>query len=371
MGKLNDYFSFSRGEKNGVVVLFFIILLLIFGIQFADYFNLTKTTDFSEFENAINQFEKQRDSNLKVNKETSNIELFNFNPNIISDEEWIKLGFENWQIKIINKYKSKGGKWKVKNDVSKIYGLDSSNYEILKPYILLPEKIENNSVITSKKDNKTEILYFEFNPNTITKLEWKKLGFSDWQIKTIFNYKAKGGSWKTKADVKKIYGLDESNYYKLKPFILLPDKFDESKATKKEKDFTEKININKADAKELTKLKGINSEKYANIIIKYRNSLGGFIKKEQLKEVYNLSEDTYNGFESQLELENINPTQLNINTDEIKDLTKHPYIDWKTGNAIIKYRKANGNYKSITDIKKIHLISTETYLKISPYLTVK
>jgi competence ComEA-like helix-hairpin-helix protein len=369
MGKLNDYFSFSRGEKRGVIILFLIIILLIVSIQFIDYFNINKTTDFSEFENAINQFEKERNSKLESEKAPNNIELFDFNPNTILDSEWVKLGFKNWQIKIINKYKSKGGSWKVKNDVAKIYGLDSNHFEQLKPYILLPEKIENKPINFSEK--KTEPTYFEFNPNTITKTEWKKLGFVDWQIKAIFNYKRKGGKWKTKADVSNIYGLEESEYFKLKPYILLPDKVEQIKSTKKEKNYNQKVNVNTASAKELTNLKGINSEKYAAIIIKYRNSLGGFIKKEQLKEVWNLSEETYLGFKHQIDLGNSKPVLININTNVIKDLTKHPYIDWKTGNAIIKYRKANGNYKSISDIKKIHLISPETYLKIAPYLTVK
>ena len=49
-------------------------------------------------------------------------------------------------------------------------------------------------------------------------------------------------------------------------------------------------------------------------------------------------------------------------------MQSHPYIYWNTANASFKYRKANGNYKKIEDIKKIHLINTKTYLKIAPYL---
>ncbi|MCB9361509.1 MAG: helix-hairpin-helix domain-containing protein [Flavobacteriales bacterium] len=369
MSRINNYFSFSRGEKRGVVILFSIIILLIIGIQFADYFNVNKITDFSEFENAINQFEKEQNSKLKSEKTPVKVALFNFNPNTISDSEWVKLGFKEWQIKTINNYKTKGGYWKSKNDVAKIYGLDSNHFEQLKPYILLPDEMEDKPTDFFKKES--EPIYFDFNPNTITKAEWKKLGFADWQIKAIFKYKTKGGKWNTKADVSKIYGLEESKYIKLKPYILLPDKTEQPNSTKKEKNYTQKVNVNTATAKDLLYLKGINSEKYASIIIKYRNSLGGFIKKEQLKEVWNLSEETYLGFEHQIDLGIVKPVLLNINTDEIKDLTKHPYIDWKTGNAIIKYRKANGNYNTIEDIKKIHLISSETYLKIAPYLTVR
>jgi competence ComEA-like helix-hairpin-helix protein len=368
MGKFNDYFSFSRGEKKGVVVLFLIIILLIIGIQSVDYFKLNSITDFSAFENAINQFEKEQ--NLALEKEKNKIDLFEFDPNTISDKDWFRLGFKEWQVKTINNYKAKGGSWKTKSDVEKIYGLDSNHYNQLKPYILLPDNYKSAYNKDQKKEDAAPT-YFDFNPNTISEVEWKKLGFKDWQIKTIFNYKAKGGSWKTKSDVAKIYGLDETDYIKLKPYILLPDDVEKTNSSKKEKNYTQKVNVNSATAKELTQLKGINSEKYAAIIIKYRNSLGGFINHEQLKEVWNLSTETYQGFLHQVELGNEPPKQININTNEIKDLTTHPYIDWKTGNAILKYKKANGNYKSVDELKKIHLISNETYLKISPYLTVK
>ena len=60
-------------------------------------------------------------------------------------------------------------------------------------------------------------IQIDFNPNNISDSEWVELGFKDWQIKTINNYKNKGGSWKTKTDVANIYGLDAEHFEKLKP----------------------------------------------------------------------------------------------------------------------------------------------------------
>lgn len=369
---IKDYFSFTRGEKRGTVVLLIIVVVLIVGNFSVDLLKKEHQTDFSEFETAINEFEKELEQYSKSDpsqKKTLTIELFEFNPNTISNEEWKKLGFKDWQIKTINNYKAKGGNWKTKSDVARIYGLEESHYEQLKPFILLPDAIAKKNKSYSKKEN-TKIEYFNFNPNTISKTQWKKLGFKDWQIKTIFNYKAKGGSWRTKLDVKKIYGLDESDYIKLEPYILLPDKTEKKEYANNKKDYSIEVNINTANAKELTNLKGIRSEKYATIIIKYRKSLGGFVRKEQLKEVWNLTEETYNDFVNQVVLGNQNPIQLNINTATAERLKAHPYIDWKTANAIFKYRKANGSFKKVEDIKKIHLINNETYIKIEPYLTI-
>jgi competence protein ComEA len=367
---IKDYFSFTRGEKRGTVVLLIIIIILIAGNFSLDLLRTETQTDFSEFETAINQFENDINSNEKSNTNTElNIELFNFNPNTISDIEWKRLGFKDWQIKTINNYKSKGGGWRTKVDVSKIYGLEETHFEQLKPFILLPDEYKRKKKSYPKKE-KQKVEYFKFDPNIISKEEWATLGFNDWQIKNIFNYKAKGGSWKSKSDVKKIYGLDETDYDKLEPYILLPEEAEKKTYSNNKKDYTKKVNINTAGAKELTNLKGINSEKYGAIIIKYRNELGGFNKKEQLLEVWNMQEETYNGFVDQVIIGNYEPPKININTSSTKELKAHPYIDWKIANAIFKYRKANGNYKKVEDLKKIHLINNETYLKITPYLTV-
>lgn len=366
---IKDYFAFTRGEKRGAVVLLLIIFILIALQFFTDVFKNSEQTDFSEFEQEINAFEKKlKEQNHSPEKNLS-IQLFEFNPNTISDNEWEKLGLKNWQIKTINKYKAKGGNWRTKNDVAKIYGLDSSHFEQLKPYILLPDAFEYKASKNSK-EKELPITLFEFNPNTIPKSQWKKLGFKDWQIKTIFNYKSKGGSWKTKNDVSKIYGLSPEHYQKLEPYIILPLE-KEKTSNKPQKDYSKKVDINTADTKELTNLKGIYSEKYAAIIIKYRDKLGGFTSKEQLKDVWNMNIETYNGFINQVVIGKYEPIKININTSSASQLQSHPYIDWKTANAIYKYRKANGEYKSVDDIKKIHLISSEVYRKIVPYLKTK
>ena len=368
---IKDYFSFTRGEKRGTVVLLIIIVLLIVANFSVDLLKTTTQTDFSEFENEINAFEKEINSAKKASSKTElTIDLFEFNPNTISDEEWKSLGFKDWQIKTINNYKAKGGFWKTKNDVAKIYGLEESHFEQLKPFILLPDNFKKAKK-PYLKEEKQKIEYFNFNPNTISKEEWATLGFKDWQIKTIFNYKAKGGSWKSKADVKKIYGLSETDYLKLAPYILLPEKTTKKEYSKTKKDYSVKVDINTADAKELTNLKGIFSEKYAAIIIKHRDKLGGFTSKEQLKDVWNMTEETYNGLLPQVIIGKYEPKQININTSSAQQLQSHPYIDWKTANAIYKYRKANGLYKNVEDVKKIHLINKKTYLKIAPYLTLE
>jgi competence ComEA-like helix-hairpin-helix protein len=182
--------------------------------------------------------------------------------------------------------------------------------------------------------------------------------------------------------VLRIYGIDTAHYEQLEPYILLPEKITYQqksfptyekktfpKSEYEKKDYTVKVDINTADTTELKKLKGIGIG-YAKRIIKYREELGGFIRIEQLSEVWGLTPETFEKCLPQVIISNQNIKKININTASAEELKKHPYIFWKTANAIEKYRKANGNYKSLNDLKKIHLLDEEIINKIKPYLTI-
>ena len=54
------------------------------------------------------------------------------------------------------------------------------------------------------------------------------------------------------------------------------------------------IELNSADSARLTELKCIGAS-LARRIVNYRNRLGGFINKDQLKEVYGMDDDRYAG----------------------------------------------------------------------------
>lgn len=88
-----------------------------------------------------------------------------------------------------------------------------------------------DNIDRSVAENKLHPFYF--NPNNLPEEKWKELGFDDKQIKIIKNFEAKGGKFYKKEDLKKIYGISESEYAVLEPFIQIPE---EQKNNKK--DFT-------------------------------------------------------------------------------------------------------------------------------------
>ena len=88
------------------------------------------------------------------------------------------------------------------------------------------------------------IIYTYFDPNTASEKVLQDLGLKANTIKSIINYRAKGGQFRIKADLKKIYTLQESDYIRLENYISLPDTIAKKEWAKvEEKTFKEEKTI--------------------------------------------------------------------------------------------------------------------------------
>ncbi len=213
---------------------------------------------------------------------------------------------------------------------------------------------------------------FYFNPNNLPAEEWKRMGLSDKQIKIIKNYEAKGGKFYTKADVKKMYCISNTEFAILEPYITIPENtkpvytHSEVKLSKP----VIAIELNSADTTTLKQLNGIGSA-FAKRIVKYRDLLGGFYSINQLGEVYGLPAETVELIKNNITINTSLIKKININQAGIADIKKHPYLkkhEW--AKAIIDRRIAKGNYKSVDELKEITVIPEETFVKIKPYLSI-
>ena len=130
-----------------------------------------------------------------------------------------------------------------------------------------------------------------------------------------------------------------------------------------------KIELNSADSVELTKLNGIGPV-FASRIIRYRNLLGGFYKKEQLLEVYNFPEETFKSLENKIDADPNKIKKIPLNLATFADLLRHPYLNREQVQAIINYRNKNGAYQSINDLTQNNILDSLTFLKVEPYLEI-
>ena len=153
--RIKDYFSFNKRERNGIIVLLIILLAIIAVPRILTLFIKDKPPDFSKFQSDINKFEQtlREDTARKHNNYYANdfdydnidkspaedkLHPFNFNPNDLSAEEWEEMGFTVKQAKVIENYVARGGKFRKKEDLKKMYCITESEYNVLEPYIQIP-----------------------------------------------------------------------------------------------------------------------------------------------------------------------------------------------------------------------------------------
>ncbi len=318
-----NLFGFSPAESRGFLILFLLILIAITSPFFIDYFKSEKVEDVKITMNTIkvekeNRYEdKNYDSKNQNSFSKKSYQLKQFDPNLATVEELKSLGIPSFIAERITKYREKGGKFKRKEDLSKIYGLLPEKYEELEPYILLPS-------LESQKSQ---------TPQTELTAEYK----SD---------KAVNISSETNKEAIKPTEIPRTSFKK-------PIKFD----------------INLADTTVLKQIPGIGSG-YAKRIIKFRESLGGFISVNQISETFGLPPEVFVEIEKYAFYQN-SPRKININTASIEELDAHPYLSKFQAKTIVAYRTEHGNFMTIDDLKKIKTLNEEVISKINPYLTIK
>jgi DNA uptake protein ComE-like DNA-binding protein len=210
---------------------------------------------------------------------------------------------------------------------------------------------------------------FIFDPNTSTLEEFKKLGIPESVGRRIVQYRNKGGQFRIKSDLSKIYGLDSLLYKSLVPYILLPDQIEKKIFPKEERPKVAiQYDLNLTDTISLKSVKGIGSALSARII-KYRESLGGFVKAVQVGEVYGLDSLVLSELKPFYVADDFQPRKIKVNEVTEQELDRHPYLSLKEAKSIITYRLQHGKYASIEDLLKIKSIKESTVIKVGPYLS--
>lgn len=225
-------------------------------------------------------------------------------------------------------------------------------------------------------DTTYHITYFSFDPNTTSIEEFQQLGLTPEIANRIIRYREKGGTFYEKEDLKKIYGLSESDYNKLYPHISIPkedspklgiiESSEESSQSGVEKII--RIDMNDVDSSELIIVNGIGKVLAARIV-KYRESLGGFVKMEQLGEVYGLESYAIENIQKQgYIMDSYIPRKILINKWPIDSIARHPYIGTNKARVIVAYREQHGLFENTNDLLKILVLDESWLLRISPYL---
>lgn len=301
---IKAFYSLSKSEQRGIIVLVFIILLIaVVNLLLPNFVN-------SKSESDINKYRADIESFLKEQKPL----------------------------------------------------IDSVNIEYLQ-----------NSGEIDMAIARQKIKPFTFNPNKLPVEAWKKMGFTDQQIRNIKKYEAKGGKFKRKEDLKKMYSISDIEYKIIEPYISIPSLYKSRTGRQVKKKNTvrkiiyKNVEVNSANSTELISSFGL-STWLAKRTISYRNILGGYLNKNQLKEVYGFNDSIYNILERYINIDATLIKKIDINSIDFKELLKHPYFDYPTTKSFFSARNKIGSFSSIDQLKLIDGINDSTLNKVKYYL---
>ena len=236
---------------------------------------------------------------------------------------------------------------------------------------------DENTELHNSHDNESDKL-FPFDPNKATYQDFISLGIGAELSNRILKYRTNGGNFDEKADLKKIYGLSETIFLRLEPFIKIQkvetpitvaDEINnpDFEWVNEDPGFT-KFDINEVDSSELLIIKGI-GKTISSRIVRFRNKLGGFVRIDQLREVYGLDDYAYDNLQSQSFIdEDFQPRAILVNEWSADSLANHPYIDYKKAKVIEAYRKQHGIFNEPTDLLEIVVVDSTWVGRLIPYL---
>lgn len=229
-----------------------------------------------------------------------------------------------------------------------------------------------------------------FDPNTADSSTLVHVGLKKWQASNMLKYRAKGGRYRRAEDMKKIYGMTDSMYMALLPYIQIDtvavDHYRDS-IRKSERDsvmidsmpryVSQKrdtiLNLRTADTTELKMIRSIGSYR-ARQIVRYREQLGGFAHVDQLCEIKALQPLLTDSIQADSLLAHfwldsviINP--LCVNSAGVEKLQRHPYLSFEQAKAIYELRRKKIHLDSITQLKKVDCFTEQELKRLTPYLS--
>jgi len=293
-----DYFSFSKKELNGIsVLLILLVLVLIIPVWYPTFMD-EEEYDFTEFKLEAELFRSSMSRDETLQKKiagkmrisagggsiTKNATNFDFDPNQLSDELWLKLGLSPKQIRVIRNYELKGGKFFKKEDLKKIYSISPAQYQRLEPFIQFKnshkpvnqgeQKVNSQSPANSK--GQVKVLLELNGADSVQLLAVRGIGpvFAS----RIIRFKNRLGGFYDKKQLLEVYGFDSLKYNQIKDLIQINN------------GLIRTIDLNTFTFDEVKKHPYL-TYKQMNAILQYRTQHGPYKSMDELKNITILNEE--------------------------------------------------------------------------------
>lgn len=297
---IRDYFGFSRTESRGLLVLLMITVLAVMGSIFYEKYTINSYQHLSEDKAVLEALLRKLDARVvhptdqKEEVEKPEVKRFYFDPNTAGVESLINLGIPDYLAQRIEKYRRKGGHFKSPESLKKIYGFPEDLFRDLAPYIRIVEHKSSKpkaNLIVEKPENIAkeneqagkvavpEVIRLNINKTDSVALQQLQ-GIGKVISSRIVKFRDKLGGIHSIDQLQEVYHISEQAMASLRASAYVEDSF-----------VPKKININQADFKTLYMHPYISYE-MAKGIINHRRIYGKFTSANQLKEVYQINEES-------------------------------------------------------------------------------
>lgn len=272
---MNDWrknkFYITTQEKRVLLLIAFCFVLCILIPRYLAYRNTTFTYKISHLEDSLIKVIKVKQKNkphqysnnyTEKHQRNKKSPKLPFNPDTLTLEAWMKIGFSMAQAKSILKFKSFNNGIHSIEDLKKIYVIDSTQiaqWDSLLVFVPRP------------------FLSIELNKATQEELE-KLKGIGPTLAGRIIKFRTNLGGFYRLKQLNEVYGLKTAVFTKIKPHLTI----DTTKITK--------IFINKVEAYALSKHPYLNYNQ-ANSIVEYRNQHGLYKNPKDLLKSKLVSEE--------------------------------------------------------------------------------
>ena len=310
----------------------------------------------------------RRSITLADKSEKSDIEqrdtLFVFDPNTVTYDELLLLGFDKRTAVGIVKYRTAGKGFGIAEELALCYGVSDSMFSRVCPYIKIGEKyatkpkLEPRDTLRNSRSKRFSPRPFEkFGIDTVGVDYLRLIGFSTRQAEALIEYRRRGGGIFSMNELRDCYAVSEEMADSLEHFVILSIR-DPHKGL---------IEINSADSATLRKVRGI-GEKSVVAVLQYRKLLGGFVRKEQISELKCVTAENFLRISEQIYCDSCKISKIDINFAPAFDFEHHPYMTRRAAKLILETRESKGGWNSIEEMQEDKIFTEEQAKAIAPYL---
>ncbi len=218
---------------------------------------------------------------------------------------------------------------------------------------------------------------FTFDPNTVTYEQLRKMGFPRQTAVGIVKYRAAGKVFAIREDFALCYGVTDSMYARLKPYINIGAQFAAKPRTER-RDTTTRQRADRfvprpfepfsTDTVGYAYLRLIGfSARQAKAFLKYRDIYGPLHDMDELRDCYAVSERMADSLSRYVVFPEPDPHEglVEINTADSAALRSVAGIGARTVVAIMEYRRLLGGFCSTAQIAELKCVTKENFERIS------